>query len=396
VAAYHPRATDLQAVDASFADPSVVKQLYTIAFSNAGKYQILQGGSAVLDGALGQPASGGGLNILLEAANPGYVPAAGASYALKVTAAPVIAQTLLAGPLSVTPGGTATLPSETIGIALSWPNPYQAQEFVRQLMNDYIDTMVSWNSTEAGDMENFISSQLTSVRAAMSAADQRLADYQQQTGILSPPDNAKDVIDEESQYEVQRTQLQVQAMALQQMWKELNTPAAGIDPYLISEAADTSLSQLSEKLAEADASLRAIRIQFTGNAPEVQAQQAEVTQLQTAIRSMVSNDMTQAQSQLASINLLIAQYQNQMKAMPAQTLQVTGLTRASDVLGQLYVLLMQKQQEAALSKAAAVSSTRILTQAELPLKRSRPLVLIIMVFAFVIGVLASAGIAVAR
>jgi capsular exopolysaccharide synthesis family protein len=87
----------------------------------------------------------------------------------------------------------------------------------------------------------------------------------------------------------------------------------------------------------------------------------------------------------------MAALQEKIQTMPAQSLQVLNLTRTSDVLGQLYVSLMQRQQDAALSQAAEVSATRVITQAQLPFNASAPRPMVVMAVALVLGLLAGCG-----
>ena len=74
--------------------------------------------------------------------------------------------------------------------------------------------------------------------------------------------------------------------------------------------------------------------------------------------------------------------------MPAQSLKVIELTRSSDVLGQIYVLLMQKEEEAEVSKAATIVDTRVVTPAELPLQPTKPKPTITVLSGLLFGLLA--------
>ena len=66
--------------------------------------------------------------------------------------------------------------------------------------------------------------------------------------------------------------------------------------------------------------------------------------------------------------------------MPAESLKVIALQRSTDVLGQLYVLLMEKQEQAQVSKAATIINTRIVTPADMPLKPTSPKVMVTVLF----------------
>jgi Mrp family chromosome partitioning ATPase len=58
--------------------------------------------------------------------------------------------------------------------------------------------------------------------------------------------------------------------------------------------------------------------------------------------------------------------------MPADSLKVISLQRSVDVLGKLYVLLMEKEQEAEVSKAETIVNTRIVTPAAPPNSATSP------------------------
>jgi uncharacterized protein involved in exopolysaccharide biosynthesis len=389
VSIFSPDKTSLQALYVSFVDPSVVTETFTVLIQKAGHYTITQDGAPVLDGVLNQPASGGGLILLLQVPNGNQTPAEGNQYELTVSAPAVTAEEILNGPLTVLPAGTMALPSEVMNISFRWRNPYQAKAFVDKLMSIYIDTVVSWNSSAASSVESFIDSQLKDDSSKLAATNQSLATYQEQTGIISPADNAKDAVDQESQFEAQRAQLQIQIVALQQLWNNLDNHDDELDPYMLSQAADTPLSELSEKLAVDVAAMKALQAHLSANMPQLVGEVALIAQEKVDIRSMIKNELHEATTQLNAINTQISKYQTKIGAVPSESLQIKGMTRSSEVFGQLYVELIQKQEEATLSKAAALSATQVLMPAQLPLKASERRVLIIIVVAFVAGLFGS-------
>ena len=67
---------------------------------------------------------------------------------------------------------------------------------------------------------------------------------------------------------------------------------------------------------------------------------------------------------MADLDTLIARFEQRLKKLPQAELQVVTLTRSSEVLGQIYMFLLQKQEEAALQKAGTVTNNRILDHAE--------------------------------
>jgi tyrosine-protein kinase Etk/Wzc len=379
IAAFGPNPGDIEALFATFAAPVSQTATFTVVVGDGGSYRIIEpqgwgfAKKTVLTGVLGQPASGGGLSLLMKPAIDGALPATGSRFVLKVSPVETVFTNLSSsGALSVSAGGTVTEPTKVANIEFQWDNPYTARRLVDQLMRDFIATQLAWKTESASTMQNFVANQLNNVRASLTNADQNLAKYQSQTGILDVPENARSLIDRLSNYEVQRTSALLQQAALRQLSTEIAHPSKSLNPYLVSQTNDPVLGLLAGQLASAETQLQALSTQFTDNTTEVQIQAASVAKIEDSIRTLVNNNLAMANGNLANIDRLVAQFEAQIKTMPSESLQVISLTRASDVFGQLYVLLMEKGEEAEVAKAATIVNTRIVTPAEIPLTATKP------------------------
>jgi capsular exopolysaccharide synthesis family protein len=395
--AFAPRPSDLVARFATMDEAASGAVSYTLSFSGGGHYQITAPGgwlrkpATILTGTLGQPAAGGGLSLLLEPAVAGFVPDDGAVYEISVSPAKALAESLLAGSLTVAAGGTVESPTKVANLQLNCSHPYQGREFLDQLMRDFIATQITWKTESASSTERFIASQLTHVQASLQAADDKLASYQSRTGILDVPSEATALINQLSNYEVQRSTLILQQQALSQLSAAVSSSPSGIDPYLFSQVNDPVMAGLVTSLATDEVQLQTLLTQYTGNAPEVSQQEATIADVKAAIKTLINNDTAQATNALKNIDALIAQYNAKMKSVPAESLQVVALNRSSDVFGQLYVLLMQKAEEAAVSKAAVIANTRIVSEPELPLAAASPKAGILMTVGLTFGLLFGAS-----
>lgn len=375
---------------------------YRLVIGENGNYDLYKPSSwfsharLILSGQLGKPASGNGVQMLIQPAGAGYRPTPGKSYDLKVISPTALAQTLQSGALSVDAGGSATQPTQIAFIQFRWPNPYQAQIFVNQVMQDYIATQLSWKTQSASTTENFVSNQLKNVSAELSEADKNLASYQSKTGILDVPQNAQGILNQLAQYETQHTTLQLQRDALKQLAGELKHEHGTLNPYLVSQTNDTVLSALTTNLSNEELKLSDLQAQYTSISQNVQVEQTQVVELKSAIRETVNNDLVAADKNLANLNQIIRKFQDKIKEMPAESLKVISLQRSTDVLGQLYVLLMEKQEEAQVSKAATIINTRIVTPANMPLTPTSPKVIVTVLLGALGGLVIGIGLTLGR
>jgi tyrosine-protein kinase Etk/Wzc len=340
------------------------------------------------EGVLGSPAAGHGVQMLVEAASDKYHTKPGTEYDLNVVSPNELADSLVDGAaLTVQAGGAVTMPTKIASLKIQWSNPYQAQNFINKVMEDYIANQLSWKTQSASTTEQFVKDQLEHVSASLAQADQNLAEYQSKTGIVDVPENARTAIAQLAQYQTQRTNLELQRHALAQLNNDLSNSSNHINPYLVSQTNDNVLSSLTIDLTKAEQKLSQLQVQFTASSQDVQVTQAQIFQLRQAIRTTVRNNLAAANESVKNLDDTISAFQKQIKDMPAESLKIVSLQRSTDVLGQLYVLLMKKQEEAQVSKAATIMNTRIVTAASMPLFATSPKALITIAFGALAGLI---------
>jgi len=398
IQAFAPGPQDLVARFAVFGDPASPGVSYLLRFGQNGHFDLRssRGGEQVLlSGALGQVLSGDGISMVIKSATDGPPPPAGSEYSVDILPAKLMVAAVLGG-LDVTAAGPTTAPTNVAAISFSWSDPYQATGFVNQLAQDFIQSQLAWNTESASNTETYIAQQLKNITAALTQANDAQASYQSKTGIVDVASNAQAVISQLTSYQNQRSTLLLQQEALSQLVKSLGDANAEINPYLMSQANDPVLSSMATSLAAAEVALRTAQVQFVGQAPQIHQARATVEQIEDAIKSTLQNDEAGAQKNLQNIDALISQYQDELKAMPGESLQVGQLSRSSDVLGTLYGLLMQKEEEAEVSKAATIEGTRIISHAQLPLIAFTPRPVLDVVAGLLLGLVAGFGVVIVQ
>ena len=374
---YAPGADGLWAQNANVSNPGLDKALLRIRFAAGGAYIVSDSdGNTLLHGQLGQPAVGGGVRLLLLPSAPGFVPASGAEYGLRVQRARHLYRDMMklgAYDVSAAMGaGSNAQPTLVVNLDFKDANPYRAQTFLAALMNGYMAQNLRWSTDQAATAYDYLDGQLEKIRYALENADRKLANYQKQSGIVAVSANAKAVIEQMAQYQMQRSAAELRLYNLRQIDASLNAPDARIDSYLLSSIDDKVMDGLSLNLAQEQSTLTTLRQRYTVFSPQVIAANAAVARLQTSIRALVRNQMQLASKQLDDLNRVIAKFDVQLKQLPQAQLQVVALTRSSEVLAQIYMFLLQKQEEAALQKAGTVTNNRILDHAETSSQQVKP------------------------
>ena len=401
VQAFAPGPNDLVAQFAMFGDPAASGASFLLEFDRDGHYRLMTPGGfftrprLFLAGTLDQAASAGGISLVIKSASGSTPPPAGSVYNLTLVPAKAMAQTI-AHLVSAVATGPAVSPTNVAEVRFVWHDPFQATNFVSQLMHDFIQSQLAWKTESASNTQDYISDQLEKIRAALAQADQTQATYQSKTGIVDVPSNSQAVIGQLSAYQSQRSTLLLQQEALQQLITAVAKKNASMNPYLISQVNDPVLAALATTLADAEVKLQSQQTEFTGYTPEIKQQRATIDQIEEAIRTLLQNDEEIASNNLANIDSMIAQYQKTLQSIPAESLQVGELARSSGVLGNLYEMLMQKEEEAEVSKAATIEATRIISPPEIPLYASSPKPGITLLSGILLGLMAGLGVVLAQ
>ncbi|WP_312283838.1 polysaccharide biosynthesis tyrosine autokinase [Candidatus Igneacidithiobacillus taiwanensis] len=380
---YAPGPHALRALYAHVTDPDLQGQTLTIRFGQDGQYQIFaprmtqrsktvstrsyQHAQALLTGKIDQPAVGPELRLLLTAVQPHYIPAAHTQYLLRINNALGVYRALTKnGDISVIRGSGATdaaaKTSYLVTVAVNSTNPFTAKRLTNALMQTYLNQTRSWGTDQAAATYDYLSRQLDKIRTALSNADARLASYQSKSGVIAVSAGAKEMIGQLADYETQRSQAKITLYGLQQIQKTLTQPGGTLNPYLFSSK-DPVMNSLATRLADAQGKLIVLEKRYTPAAPQVVQVQADIASIRAAISALVQNQEKMATQQLQSIDAIISQHRADMGKYPRSELEVISLTRSSEVLGKLYMFLLEKQEEAAISKASTLTKNRILDTA---------------------------------
>ncbi|MEY2333253.1 GumC family protein [Acidithiobacillus ferrianus] len=362
---YAPPGDGLHASLVKAIGPNLYGARLDLIFTASGHYRIQRGKQVLLTGILGEPAVAPTLRLVLQPNVAGFVPKAGSTYHLTIQP-PLAIYKMIRSRVSVAEagentGGTTT--SFLVNLAFQDANPYTSQHFLNTLMLTYLEQTHAWATGQASSTYDYLNVQLEKIRTALETADNRLAGYQSKSGVLSVASNAQVMISQMATYESQLSALKLKLYSLQRLRRELNTPGDRVNPYLVSSVSDPVLNGLSEKLITAQGKEAALRNLYTPAAPEMRQIMTEIDSIKSAIRNVLSNQETETNQRMRSLSNLIGQYKEQMGHYPQEALQVLSLTRSSEVLGKLYMFLMEKQEEAAISKASTITKNRILDTA---------------------------------
>jgi tyrosine-protein kinase Etk/Wzc len=344
----------------------------TVRFVGDTGYEIWSKDQRLGSGTLGKEFQGGDLKATLLA-GPDGAPAPGELYSMVVSSVDEVADDAAKRVNVTIPKITASGEAvKVVGIDFTDRSPLGAARFVEMLMQAYLDRRQSWKTEEATRAESFVSTQVAGMKEALDDAERKLADYKKSSNVVSLSDEAKGMVDQIGKYEEQRVAARLQVAQFGQIQDLLKQPNAPIEQYLVGEGEDPVLAGLSGNLAQAQQELRRIEDRFTPDAPAAREQKSQVDGQLRVVKNYVIGRYNRAQKQLDSVNEMIGQFEKKLKTVPGAELDLARLARHTEVLSKMYSFLLERQQQAGVTKASTISRNRILDGADTPRREDSP------------------------
>jgi tyrosine-protein kinase Etk/Wzc len=364
-------ATQISAIETTLGEDIVGRRSFHVAFRSPTQYVIAGGGLEPVLGTVGQPLKTPVLAMTLVAGREG--PQAGNQYDIAVE--PIeeaVERSLDQLEVTLPKGGTASEQVRVLTLSFTSGSRRLAAAFLDQLMHGYLDARHAWKTEDASAAERFVTEQLQTMQQSLDRTQAKLADYRAENPVVVLQTEAETMVQQVSRFEEQRMQASLQAASLRSIKKALKNPEMPIEAHMFGEANDAVLQQLASALTNARVKLSDYDGQYSAVAPEMKRQQLQVRDQVAAIRSYVDARLTRAELNLGQLDRVIAELEAKLKTVPGAELRLSQISRESEVYSKMYSYLLERQQQAAITKASTVSKNRILDPPQVALREDAP------------------------
>lgn len=275
----------------------------------------------------------------------------------------------------------STSQSSIIQVSYTADDPVFAARIANGFASAYVDNVLELRVEPLKKASAWFDDQLKSLRDNMDAAQQRLAEFQRQHGILAA--------DERNDLEsIQLTELATQAARTRE-------PArAAYADTVLAERDNRSIQNLKAGLSMSRARLQQLSSEFGGRHPQVIRQNAEVAaldeQLQNELRAAAAGAAQLAQAERQRGNRLRADVESQRARVGDQREARTRLALLSNDFAnaqRTYDLAMQRAMASKIDSRALLPNVSVLSEATPPSSPQRPQVALNLMLALALGTL---------
>ena len=283
---------------------------------------------------------------------------------LKLTtyiSSPVTVAKGYAGSLSVSPT------SKTTTIA-----KVSMQNSSKQRAVDFINTLVAFYNQDANDEKNevaqktadFIEDRIAIINRELGTTESQLADFKQKSGLTDLTTDAQLALQENSKYEQLRIENQTQIRLVEFLRDYINNPANADEVIpanvgLKDQNLSTVIDQYNTMIIERKRLLRT----SSENNPAVINMKTGIEAMRHSVQTTVTSVLEGLRISKGNLDRQASKFENRISNAPKQEKEFLTISRQQEIKAQLYIMLLQKREENAITLAATATNGRIIEQA---------------------------------
>ena len=264
---------------------------------------------------------------------------------------------------------------------------------------DFLNTLVAIYNNEANEDKNqvamrtaeFIDERIRVINEELGTTENELADYMQRAGLTDLNANAQIALRENSEYDQKRAE-NINQLRLVNYLHEYITNPEHINEVIPANVGLTDatlaniISQYNEMMIERKRLLRTSKI----NSPAVVNLDASIAAARKTVVATVESLEKALQITRKNLDVEAGKFRTQISNAPKQERELRDISRQQEIKSELYLMLLQKREENAITLAAKANNGRIVEEARAgskvsPNKRNTYMVAFILGLMFPIG-----------
>lgn len=288
--------------------------------------------------------------------------------------------------------------SDIVQLKMRAPDPIAAQT----ITNTYVDIVINWNlqknRAEITNIHSFIEKQLDDYHTQLKSTEEALQNYKEQNSMLSLSEASENVLTRLTEADVAYNQTKAEREAMEQRMRAIERKKQEIAPVL-SVGSNPVLQPLKDKLLDLEMQYSRRQVQgIKETDPELAQLRGEIDQmkqdlvqkmLNISLRDNLIDPLSQSRTLLQeSITLdieletckarenglkkIVDDYNQELRTLPKQELELARLIRDKEVNDKIYSMLLEKREEARITKAGKIGDIRVIDPAEVPLNPVTP------------------------
>lgn len=290
--------------------------------------------------------------------------------------------------------------SYLVELAYIAENPNLAERIVSTMARQYVELTMDQSIGSAATAKEFIEQQLGVTKARLEESEIALQEFARGKDIYAIEEEEKVLRDRLDDLSKRLTEAEAERIRLEAVQKQLAGPLRSSLPGIID---NPLLKTLKDQHSEAQAELARLRETFSDEYPDVRRMVGKVASLAAQIKategglvdSIHASYETAAQRE-TDLRKTLEQHQGQIAEFESKSVTFNIMKRDIDTNRQLYENLLSRYKEVEVVGAMRASNITVLDAAEVPLRPYRPILMVNLAIAFLLGIFGGVGVAISQ
>jgi capsular exopolysaccharide synthesis family protein len=269
--------------------------------------------------------------------------------------------------------------------------PERGRDIIRKLIEEYIAGNVHERNRVVEGTLNFIDERLIDIKADLTGVEKNIEQFKSLNNFIDLNEQSKALAENASSLTREASQYEVQLKVVESLESYLsNTRNKGrvVPSTLFIE--DVTLTNLINKYNLLQTEKESLLLASTESSPYISNIENRLRDTRSDIITSLNTVKRSLQISVNEINRRNAAFNDRIKSVPAKERMFLEYSRQQNIVENLYLFLLKKREETAISRSATVASARIIDPVESEDVPVAPLKSKVFLAAFVAGLMVPA------
>jgi len=265
-----------------------------------------------------------------------------------------------------------------VNFSLTEMLPAKGEAILEKLISNYLRANIEDKNRIADSTLTFINQNLDEVSNELTAVEKQIEYFRTIHHLTDKSENTRQLLVKSDQYMSERNHLSVQMKIVRALQMYLSERPESIVPSSLV-LKDPTFTALVQKYNELQLVRRGTLLSTPETHPSVQAMNAQLDLLRTDLLASINAQFQDISFSLSAVNSLNKDSQKQLHQVPSEERQFLEYSRQQQIKQDLYIYLLKKRVETAISKSSTLANARIIDAPKSgsePVKPNKQLVLL--------------------
>lgn len=290
---------------------------------------------------------------------------------------------------------TAEIPNKQVSIinlSLESGLPLKGQDVLNKLIQLYMKANVDDNNRIADSTVAFIDVRLLTIGEELAGIEKDIQVFKQRNELADISEQARVLIGNTGEYAKNLAQQEVQLSVIESL--EAHLKASADNPRIVPASLmleNASLTALTSQYNSLLMERQRLMLSSTDDNPRVKNLDAQLINLRGDLVNNLASIRSSMQVVVNELRRKSGNMESQIRAVPAQEREFLDYSRQQAIKQELYLFLLQKREEAAISKSSTIANARVIDSAKADSWPFKPKKMLILAAGALLGILIPFG-----